>query len=407
MTQNMSVCLINALFPPEAYGGAENYVKRTANELSERGYDVSIITTKKYDGLNSLSPTKNDYEGIPIWRFYPLNLYHRTNGEDASIIEKAVWHQLDTNNLHSKKVIKDILDRIEPDIIHTNNLTGISTSIGKVIHQSESFHVHTLHDYSLICPKSNMTRELTASEGDIEVCKDPPIPCRIFSKQKQSTLGQPDLVLSPSQHVLDVHQENGIFRDVPCRRLRLGIESINSQSIDVSDNLSVLYVGKQMKAKGIETLFDAAQNLPEITFHVCGTGPFEDETKRMSDTADNFCYHGYVSEAKLEQLRSQSRIAIVPSIWMENSPFTIYESFASGLPVIGSQIGGIPELVEPGERGDLFTAGDPGDLAESISELITDEKRLQLMSENAIQWAKEHTIEKHVDRLLNEMYPNL
>lgn len=403
----MSVCLINALFPPDAYGGAENYVKRTAKELSDRGYDVSIITTKKYEGVSSLSPTRDEYEGIPIWRFYPLNLYHRTDGENANIIEKAVWHQLDINNLHAKKVIKDILAQIEPDVIHTNNLTGISTSIGKAIHKSESFHVHTLHDYSLICPKSNMTRELTASEGDIEVCKNPPIPCQIFSKQKQSTLGRPDLVLSPSQHVINVHHENGIFRDIPCERLRLGIKSTDSPNIAVSDDLSVLYVGKQMKAKGIETLFAAAQQLPEITFHICGTGPFEDETKRMSDTAENFRYHGYVSENKLKQLRSKSRLAVVPSIWMENSPFTIYESFASGLPVIGSQIGGIPELVEPGERGDLFRAGDPDDLVESVSELITDEDRLQMMSENAVQWAKEHTIEKHVDRLLNEMYPNI
>lgn len=401
----MSICFINALFPPDAYGGAENYVKRTAKELISRDYDVTIITTQKYDGISSLSPTRDDYEEIPIWRFYPLNLYHRTDGESANIIEKAVWHQLDTNNIHSKKVVKKILAKVEPDVIHTNNLTGISTSIGKAVRQSESFHVHTLHDYSLICPKSNMTRELTASEGDIEVCKDPPTPCRIFSKQKQSTLGRPDLVLSPSQHVIDIHHENGIFRDVPCRRLRLGIKSIDSHR-SISDNLSVLYVGKQMKAKGIKTLFDAARQLPEITFHVCGTGPLEDETERMSETIDNFCYHGFVSETKLKQLRSKSRVAIVPSIWMENSPFTIYESFASGLPVIGSNIGGIPELIEPDERGDLFTAGDPDDLAESISELITDKERLNMMSENAVQWAKEHTIEKHVDRLLTEMYPN-
>jgi glycosyltransferase involved in cell wall biosynthesis len=86
---------------------------------------------------------------------------------------------------------------------------------------------------------------------------------------------------------------------------------------------------------------------------------------------------------------------------MENSPLTIYESFAVGLPVIGSDIGGIPELVADGKRGYLFEPQDTEGLVTAIEQVKDDDRTLR---ENALQWAKQRTVERHVDRLRADLY---
>jgi glycosyltransferase involved in cell wall biosynthesis len=87
---------------------------------------------------------------------------------------------------------------------------------------------------------------------------------------------------------------------------------------------------------------------------------------------------------------------------MENSPMTIYESFAIGLPVIGSDIGGIPELIKPGANGFLFEPKDADGLAATIQRLF-DADRAELQ-QNALSWAHEHTMVAHIDRLIDEIY---
>jgi len=393
----MRIVLVNALFPPDTHGGAENYVLRTAKTLQPRGHDVSVLTTHPFDGLGSLKPERTTYEGVETWRFYPLNLAHRSDGTGSNVIAKAMWHQIDTENPHAPRVVGSLLDRIDPDVVHTNNLTGISPGVGASIQQRDLRHVHTLHDYSLICPKSNLLREFTAPDDELQVCEDPPVPCRIHARQKRRRVGRPDVVTAPSRHVLDVHHEHGFFRGLPSERIQLGVESVADEPPEVPDDPALIYVGKQLRSKGIPTLLDAAAELPSVTVHVCGSGPDEDLTRRRSKRLDNVRYHGYVDADTLRQLRRQSTAGVVPSIWMENSPLTIYESFAAGLPVIGSDIGGIPELVEDGVRGYLFEPGTVHELVSAVRDVLDNGQR---MRREVLRWANERSFDAHVDELL-------
>jgi glycosyltransferase involved in cell wall biosynthesis len=396
------VCLVNAQFPPDAHGGAENYVRRTAHGLQERGYDVAVVTSRPYDGVDSLRPTRETHDGIPVWRFYPPNLSHLSDGTGDSVVEKAVWRGIDLVNAPAARVVGSVLDRLEPAVVHTNNLFGISTLVGRAVQRREVRHVHTLHDYGLVCPKSNLLRDLTAPEGERVVCEDPPAPCRVYARGRRATLGTPDVVTAPSQHVVDVHRDHGFFGEVDARRLRLGVDGVAPNPPPVAEESSVLYVGQHLEAKGLETLFAAATRLSEITFHVCGTGPYADRTEEVATELGNLEYHGFVSEERLAALRETAAAGIVPSIWMENSPMTIYESYAVGLPVIGSDIGGIPELVVPGETGFLFEPGDADGLVSAVEQLFDADR--SALQRNALAWARRHTMAAHVDRLLEEVY---
>jgi glycosyltransferase involved in cell wall biosynthesis len=392
------IVFVNALFPPDVQGGAENYVLRTAKELQRRGHAIDVITTKPYDGLSSLRVEKGTYEGLETHRFFPPNTSHLSNGTGDSPVSKALWRAFDMTNVQSWRTVKSILSDLEPDVIHTNNLMGISPLAGRAAASFDCRHVHTLHDYSLICPKSNLLRDLTAPDGERVVCEDPPVPCRLHASGKRRTLGRPDVVTAPSQHVIDVHARHGFFGDVETRRLFLGVDPAPEHA-GLPDERSVLFVGRQLEAKGLDTLLDAATRLPETTVHVCGTGPYAEHVEMRAAGIDSVRYHGYVSGEKLAQLRARTGAAVVPSIWMENSPLTIYESFAAGLPVIGSDIGGIPELVTDGERGYLFEPKDADELSARIDDVLSAPERAASMGENALAWAAEHTIADHVDRL--------
>jgi glycosyltransferase involved in cell wall biosynthesis len=396
------ICLVNALFPPDKQGGAENYVLRTAHGLQERGYEVAVITSKPYDGVASLRPARDAYENIDVWRFYPPNFSHLSNSTGDSIVEKALWRGIDLVNVPAARAVGSVLDRLDPDVVHTNNLLGISTLVGRAVQRRDIRHVHTLHDYGLICPKSNLLRDLTAPEGERVVCEDPPLPCRAYAKQRRATLGTLDIVTAPSQHVIDVHRDHGFFTGVETRRVRLGVDDVVDDPPPISDERSVLYVGQHLEAKGLATLFAVAERLPEVTVHVCGAGPYAERTEEAAEERDNLQYHGFVSEAKLAELRGTAAAAVVPSIWMENSPMTIYESYAAGLPVIGSDIGGIPELIEDGRTGFLFEPKDTEALATAVRQLFAAER--EALQRHALQWAREHTMASHVDRLVEAVY---
>jgi len=172
----------------------------------------------------------------------------------------------------------------------------------------------------------------------------------------------------------------------------------------VPDQRAVLYVGKQLEEKGLQTLFKAAERLPDTTFHICGTGPYADTTKQWATSCDNIRYHGYVEEEELSELRRNVRFAVVPSIWMENSPLTIYESFAAGLPVIGSNIGGIPELITDDVTGALFSPGDSEDLSNTLDQYLSDTDRIAKMKENSLDWAREYTMTRHIHKLKSDIY---
>ncbi|MFH5801165.1 glycosyltransferase family 4 protein [Haladaptatus sp. CMAA 1911] len=399
------ICLVNGVYPPDEFGGAENYVQRTAVALDNRGHDVSILTTTSKFSRDTLDITKETRDGIQICRFYPLNVSHRSEGTGGSVFTKGIWHQLDTVNPHVKTVVKKFLEDQKPDVVHTNNFMGISTSAAKAISESDSRYVHTLHDYSLICPKSNLLRDKTLPGDELGVCENPPLPCRLYGKAKKRMLGQPDLVVGPSQHVIDIHREHGFFEGVESRRLQHGINSerfncdvpVCETNKSAESTESVLYVGKHLRAKGIETLIASAERLPNVTFHLCGTGPFDTYSSDAAERLNNVKYHGFVSEERLQQLRDECAAAVVPSIWMENSPLTIYESFAVGLPVIGSNIGGIPELVDE-SRGRLFTPENDNELSRKISDLIYEADRGELRR-NTRTWAKNRGLEDHITGL--------
>ena len=157
----------------------------------------------------------------------------------------------------------------------------------------------------------------------------------------------------------------------------------------------VLYFGRFSEEKGIGTLIDVCKFLPDIHFIFAGTGPLEEKIKGVA----NINNVGFKTGVELETLIREARFSVYPSEWYENCPFSVMESQMYGTPVLGTDIGGIPELIQVGKTGELIKSRDKVDLKNKIEELWKDKERLNQYSQNCrdIQF---DDIEQYCEKLM-------
>ena len=138
--------------------------------------------------------------------------------------------------------------------------------------------------------------------------------------------------------------------------------------MDVQKGDYVLEFGHLSKDKGTLTLLEVARRTPEIKYIFAGFGAAETEIAKVPNAE----YVGFKSGKELEMLIRKAKISVYPSEWYENCPFSVIESQMYGTPVVGSRMGGIPELVDEGRTGELFEAGNADELYEKIRVLLSD-----------------------------------
>ena len=145
---------------------------------------------------------------------------------------------------------------------------------------------------------------------------------------------------------------------------------IDAQLYDSSlaEQSYVLYLGRLSEEKGVSTLFQAARENISIKHLIVGTGPLEDSLKQEAAALSltNVEFLGFRQGDELKRILSQATCVVVPSVLYENCPMTVLEAFAAGRPVIGANIGGIPELIEQEQDGLVFEPKNAADLAEKV-----------------------------------------
>lgn len=129
------------------------------------------------------------------------------------------------------------------------------------------------------------------------------------------------------------------------------------------------YVGRLSYEKGIDSLIRAAQQLP-YPLKIAGGGERLEEYQTLFQNS-HIEFLGHLPNDKVLQLIRQARFSVVPSVCYDNNPFSIIESLCMGTPVIGSDIGGIPELIQPEKNGFLFPPHNTEILKEQISKAFT------------------------------------
>lgn len=387
----MKICYISDLYPPHFIGGAENYLYRLVRTISKHAEVVVINASLQ----TRVTPEITHEDGVKIYRFYPLNLFSMYDYVKKPFLLRYLWHICNIWNPHSYHSIKVILSKEKPDVVHTHNFKCLSASIFSAVESCRYPHVHTIHDYNLISPWTNLIRAGRVITRFNLVDK-------IYVKYMQLMTRSVSTVISPSKFAMHLHHRLGLFRQADKRVIPNGIEWNSKQIRKNYREIEVLYVGNMTFYKGVDVLINAFKRCrnQKLRLHLVGGGPAHAYLKDIAQGDKRITFHGVISDQVLDNLYIKSSFLVVPSLWFEVLPVVIQEAMSRGTPVVASAIGGIPDLIIDGFNGFLFKPGCVEDLARLIEKLAEQTHILSELSKNCLKFIKSFDMKSHAELLL-------
>lgn len=385
----MKILLVNKYFYKR--GGAETYFFETARLLRQNGHAVEIFSMKHPRNLESV-----------FQQFFVS--YIDYDDHSLSNIIKASSRLL--YSVEAKRKIEKLLNR-KPDIVHLNNIYHqISPSIISTIKKFQVPVIMTLHDFKMVCSSYAML----ANNRICEACKHGKyyncFLAKCFKNSRlKSLLGtiemflhhkvlkiydQVDIFISPSKFVKHKLAEMGFKGKIIYLPNFVNIKQFQPQYSWKEE--AIVYFGRLQKDKGLITLIDAVKGIDGIKLKIIGEGPIKNELydKIKMQNIHNVQMLGYMTGEELRHSIRKAMFVVLSSELYENNPLSVLESFALGKPVVGSRIGGIPELVKDNKTGLTFEAGNSLDLRNKIKYLIGNPHLIQEMGKNARRFVESH-----------------
>lgn len=398
----MRVLICNSLFPPDPPGGTEIVAHREALILEELGVEVEVFCGRLVqDARRSYEATTEGGELTTT----------RVNFTSAGARGESWNFHNDTVRRHFAAV----LDRFAPDVVHFHNLGGLSITMVDECETRSIATVMTVHDYWGICFKNTMVKNdgsLCVRGGfdclgcTVALRAEASIPSPVRNAHMLLSLSKIDRFVSPSRYVADRYAANGI----PPERIsviRNGIDLGRFGDVHAEHETFTLgFVGHLGKHKGLDVLLRALaliEGAGPLRLLVVGDG--EDRRALEALCRDlrldgRVTFHGRVDNERIAAIYAQIDVLVVPSVWPENSPVTITEAMASGVPVLASDVGGVGELVEHEVSGLLAPPGDARALADLIERLRQDPGLGRRLSRNARERIRQEDSRDRVARLL-------
>ena len=395
----MKILMVNKFLYPN--GGSETYIFKLGKYLISKGHEV------QYFGMDHEERCVGNHVGA-----YTSNM----NFHGGSKLSKLTYPIKTIYSTEARRKIRMVLDDFRPDVVHLNNFNyQLTPSIILEIKKYEKETnkrvkiVFTAHDYQLICPNHMMNNPNTNENcekclgGNFDNCiKGKCIHGSIAKSitgamealywNTRKVYKHIDSIICCSEFLKSKMDSNPIFREKTIA-LHNFIENVEWKEVEKKDY--ILYFGRFSQEKGIKTLIEVCKSLPNIKFVFAGTGPLEDEINSIP----NIKNLGFQTGEDLENLIRKARFSIYPSEWYENCPFSVMESQMYGTPVLGANIGGIPELIEKGKTGELFEHGNSVQLKQIIEKLWNNKQLTQKYSENCKN-IKFDTLEQYYEKII-------
>lgn len=334
------------------------------------------------------------------WSVAPFAMQHPENLESpwsdyfVSEIEFGRQQGLATKLRHAGKIIYSreaqasigrLVERFRPQIAHAHNVYHhLSPAIFATLREAGVPVVMTAHDLKLACPAYKML-----SGGKVcERCKGGNIAHVALNRCVKESFALSALVMVETA----VHRMLGLYRDtldrivVPSRFYRDKliewgwpaeklvyvpnfVTLAPEPSGEGAEGDYFLFAGRLAPEKGVGTLLAAAAQAG-VRLVIAGAGPEREGLEALAERLGaDAQFLGHVSGGALEGLIGGARALVLPSEWYENAPVSVLEAYGLGRPVIGADIGGIPEMIRPGETGLIARSGDAGDLARALLEM--------------------------------------
>lgn len=374
-------------------GGDCIYMLNLEKLLKAHGHEVAVFAMDYPENLDT-----------PWKKYFPKNM------------SKLMAFTRPFGSHEVKSTFKKLLDDFKPDVVHLNNVhTQLSPVMAELAHQRGIKVVWTLHDYKLFCPrydclKNGNTICETCFNGDKKACLDNK--CMKGSKlasfigykeavtwNRERLEASTDVFICPSQFMADKMVQGGFSKSKMQTLCNfIDVEKCKFSSTDGTDDVELLpkkedyycFIGRLSHEKGAKTLIEAANQLP-YKLVIIGGGPLMDELKSVAHT--NIEFVGFKQWNDIKQLVGKARFSVIPSEWYENNPLSVIEAQCLGTPVLGANIGGIPELTDY-----TFSSGNIADLKAKIEKMWNSELDYQQIASDA---QHRYDAETYYDKLIN------
>lgn len=364
----MKILVIANLYHPYVIGGGEISTKILCEGLAEAGHSVNVLTS----GKNS---SEDIVDGISVFR-KPNNIYWSYEKDEKPGLIKLFWHLLNEYNLIARKILRYELNRNSYDLLVTSTIDGFSGIVWKEASHRGIKVVHILRSYSLFCPRSGFFKNNSS-------CKNQCIECKLLTGfKKVHSNNYVDLVVGISEFILNKHIQLGYFKSadkvVIGNPLGLSRDTVNKGE---KEEVELGFVGSIQEKKGLEILLEEFTKMtnPKLRLSIYGKCIDDDYCSFLKERYldPRIRFYGFKS---LKEIYQSLDILIVPSLWHEPFGRIIIEAYSYGIPVVGSNRGGIPELIIPNVTGLIFDPEIPGDLTMGIKNLLKNKSFLKMSS---------------------------
>ena len=394
-------------------GGAEGYMLDLTALQRAAGHDVELFGMQHPDNIAELALADTfaphvELEPPPRWP------------AAASAAARMVWSPA------SARGLSQAVARFRPDVVHCHNIYHqLSPSILRPIRRAGVRCVMTLHDYKLACPSYQLLDHGTlcqrcvsgsALNAALRRCKGGSLGASSLLALESSihrltgAYDPVDVFISPSRFLAEVMRRNGIE---PERLVVLNhfVEPAADRPAEASAVAAsqtgarngFVFAGRLSPEKGVDTAIRAVAMLSDdVHLHVAGDGPARGELEAVAAqlAPGRVTFHGRLDKQALGSLVARSTATVVPSRWHENQPMTILESYAAEVPVVATDLGGMPELVRDGVDGFVVPHDDPSALAAALGHLQGSPKlALQMGVSGRARLQKEFDPTLHLRRL--------
>jgi len=350
----MKITILVGLFPPKWLAGTEIATYHLADHLARRGHEVHVVTSQD--------------EGLP-----------ELSEEDGFYIHRIAWPKIRIIGgfIFWKKICMNIW-KIKPDIVHSQSLLiGIPAWAAKKILKIPYVIWGQGSDVYLPGRLTRITSKYMLKNADAVLALTEDM------KQNMREIYERDIFVVP----------NGI--DLERFKISLGGKK--------EDNVkTIISVGRLHPVKGISYLIEAMaivhREMPDVRLVIVGDGIERSRLEELTERLDlNSCvqFVGQVSQERIPWIMHQADVFILPSL-SESFGIVNLEAMAAGLPIVATNVGGIPYVIEEGINGYLIKAKSPNDIADKILILLQNDGIREKMSANNKKKAEQYAWSKVV-----------
>lgn len=383
-------------YPMRYNAGSEVYSQTLCHALADR-HEVHVFTREE----DSFAPD--------------FNLRVESDVDDLRVTIHLVNNPRFKDRYQANGVDKrfaEVLDAVQPDLVHVGHLNHLSTSLLREAESREIPIVYTLHDYWLMCPRGQFMQMFPQDSDNLwAVCdgqEDRKCAERCYaryfsgaSEEYEADIAYwTDWVRRRMQHVREIAEMVDVFV-APARYLKeryhkaFGLperkmvyldygfphDRLMGRSRTPNEPFTFGYIGTHIPAKGIHDLIQAFGRVHgdaklRIWGRPCGqeTESLKKITKTLSSDVQariEWCTE-YKNQEIVRDVFDQCDAIVVPSIWVENSPLVIHEAQQARVPVITANVGGMAEYVHHEVNGLLFEHRSVAALAEQMQRFVND-----------------------------------